>query len=376
MPTPLAWRNVTHKKVRTAAALAGVCFAIVLIFMQLGFYDVCYRAAIMIYDQFAFDIALVSPQYAHLRGAGSIPRPRLAQAKAVPGVESAAALYVGNGAWRNPETGARRELPVLGVDPDEPVFALPALVAQAPRLHELDTALMDVRAQRKFGPIRAGRVSELEGRRIEIAGTYAYGSGFISDASIIVSERTLLRVVPGSSREAVSVGLVRVARGADVASIASELKRRLPADVTVWTRKELEAHEQDYFVRIKPLGVLFSSGVILAFSVGAIILYQILSAEVTNHLREFATLMAMGYDERYLIRVVLQQATYFALLGFVPALVMSEVLYVVIGGATELPMVMTAARVVGVLLISVAMCSAAGLLASRKVARADPADLF
>jgi putative ABC transport system permease protein len=376
MLTPLAWRNVTHKKVRTAVALTGVCFAIVLIFMQLGFYDVAFRASTMILDQFAFDIALVSPQYTHLRASGTIPRARLAQVRSLPGVASASPLYVATGAWRNPESGARRELPILGVDPDEPCFALPVLARNAHRLHALDVALMDVRAQTRYGPIHEGLVAEVENRRITVGATYAYGSGFMADASVIVGDRTLFNTVPGTSRDSVSVGLVRLAPGGRLETVMAELQRRMPVDVQVWSRDQLEAHEQAYFVKIKPLGLMFFSGVLLAFSVGAIILYQILSAEITNHLKEFATLMAMGYRERFLVRVVLQQATLFALLGFAPAVVMSVVLYLVLSWVTQLPMVMTLARLVGVLVISLIMCSAAGLMASRKLGRADPADLF
>jgi DevC protein len=376
MPTPLAWRNVTHKKVRTAAALTGVCFAIVLMFMQLGFYDVVFRASTMLLDQFAFDLVLVSPQYVHLRASGTIPRARLSQVRGIPGVASASPLYVANGSWRNAATGARRELPILAVDPDEPSFALPALTRQADRLHELDVALMDVRAQKRYGPIYEGLVTELENRRLTVGGTYGYGSGFMADASVIVSDRTLVRVAHDASREAVSLGLVRLAPGARLATVRAALEERLPADVKVWSRRELEAHEQRYFVEIKPLGLMFFSGVLLAFAVGGIILYQILSAEVTNHLKEFATLMAMGYKDRFMVRVVIEQATLFALLGFVPAVVIAVFMYVVIGWVTQLPMVMTFARLVGVLLLSVGMCAAAGLIASRKVGRADPADLF
>ena len=137
-----------------------------------------------------------------------------------------------------------------------------------------------------------------------------------------------------------------------------------------------QANEQRFFAEVKPIGLMFFSGVLLAFSVGGIILYQILSAEVTNHIKEFATLMAMGYKERFLVMVVVQEATLFALLGFVPALFLALFMYVVIGWATQLPMVMTAARFLGVLVLSIAMCAVAGLIASRKVGRADPADLF
>jgi len=376
MPTPLAWRNVTHKKVRTAAALTGVCFAIVLMFMQLGFYDVVFRASTMLIVQFAFDAVLVSPQYVHLRASASFPRDRLAQARSVPGVASASPLYVANGAWRNAETGARRELPILAVDPDEPSFKLPALVQNAPLLHELDVALMDTRAQKRYGPIHPGLVSELENRRITVGATYGYGSGFMADASVIVSDRTLVRVARDASRDAVSVGLVRVAPGTSVKAVMAGLRERLPADVKVWSRRELEANEQRFFAEVKPIGLMFFSGVLLAFSVGGIILYQILSAEVTNHIKEFATLMAMGYKERFLVMVVVQEATLFALLGFVPALFLALFMYLVIGWATQLPMVMTAARFLGVLVLSIAMCAVAGLIASRKVGRADPADLF
>jgi putative ABC transport system permease protein len=376
MPTPLAWRNVTHKKARTAAALTGVCFAIVLMFMQLGFYDVVFRASTMLLDQFAFDVALLSPQYTHLRAAGSIPRGRLAQALSVPGVLTATPLYVVNGSWRNVETGARRELPILAVDPDQPSFALPALQQSAPLLNQLDVALMDARAQARYGPIRAGLVSELENRRVTIGATYGYGSGFMADASVIVGDRTLVRVARDASREAVSLGLVRVAPGARVERVIADLRARMPADVAVWSRRQLERNEQRFFVDIKPIGLMFFSGVLLAFAVGGIILYQILSAEVTNHLKEFATLMAMGYPHHYLVRVVVQQATYFALLGFAPALFLALVMYLVIGWFTQLPMVMTFWRFTGVLVLSIAMCAAAGLMASRKVAKADPADLF
>jgi len=376
MPTPLAWRNVTHKKVRTAAALTGVCFAIVLMFMQLGFWDVVFKASTMLIDPFAFDAVLVSPQYVHLRAAASIPRARLAQALAVPGVASASPLYVVNGSWRNAETRARRELPILAVDPDQPSFALPELVRSAPLLHQLDVALMDARAQARYGPIHAGLVSELENRKVTVGATYGYGSGFMADASVIVSDRTLVRVARGASRDAVSLGLLRVAPGTPVKAVIAALKERMPADVMVWSRRELEANEQRFFVEVKPIGLMFFSGVVLAFTVGGIILYQILAAEVTNHLKEFATLMAMGYKERYLVGVVIQQATFFALLGFVPALGLALFMYVVIGWFTQLPMGMTVGRFAGVLILSIAMCVVAGLLASRKVARADPADLF
>ncbi len=378
MRTPLAWKNVAHNKVRAAASLAGVGFAIVLIFMQMGFYDACFRSSTMVFDQLEFDIALVSPQYVHLRAAGAVPRRRVYQARSVEGVGSVVPFYVGNALWRSPKTGFQREMLLLAFDPREPPFRLPELAKNAHLLKKDDTVIVDTKAQKAYiaDALRPGDSVELDNRSLEVVATYGYGCGFVSDASIVVSDCTLARVLPGYPLEDVTIGLVRVAPGADVAAVVRALRANLPGDVDVLLRAELEEHEQGYFVRDKPLGIMFSSGVLLAFAVGAVILYQVLASEIMNRLKEYATLKAMGYSNAFMNKVVLQQATIFALLGFIPALVLSLVLYKVTQVSTNLPMVMTRQRVLFVLLLSIAMCGVSGVLVSRKVSRADPADLF
>jgi putative ABC transport system permease protein len=375
MRTPLAWKNITNNKLRTATSLLGVGFAIVLIFLQMGFYDACFRSSTMVFDQLEFDVALVSPQYVHLRAAGSIPRQRLKQAK-MDGVASVAPFYIGNATWRNPQSGFQREMLVLGVDPREPTFRLPELVALSDGLKKIDTLIVDNKAQQGYGKASAGMQVELENHRVEVLGTYGYGTGFVADAGVILSDRTLTRVLPGYPLENVSIGLVTISPGADREAVLAALKGRMPQDTQIWERKQLEEHEQRYFVRIKPLGLMFSSGVLLAFVVGAVILYQILASEVMNKLKEYATLKAIGYSNSFMNKVILQQATIYALLGFVPATLIAMALYALTRYAVNLPMVMTWPRIVFVLALSIAMCGVSGILASRKVARADPADLF
>jgi putative ABC transport system permease protein len=373
---PLAWHNVTHNKRRAAASLSGVCLAILLMFMQLGFFDACFRSATRVFDQYRFDIALVSPQYVHMRGANVLPRQRLQLAKAVPGVMSATPMYVATGFWKNPQTHENREMLIVGVDPRQPSFALPELIVQAPKLERPGTALVDTRAQKGYGTVVEGTVTELENKRIEVAGTYSYGSGFVCDAGLIVSDRTLSRIMGGYPLDQISLGLITVEPGRTVEAVAAELRRLMPADVKVMLRSELEAHEQNFYVDIKPVGIMFSAGVLLAFVVGAVILYQILSSEIMNRLKEYATLKAIGYTNTFMTRVVLQQAAIFALVGYVPALIFSLVLYRVTEFAVDMPMVMTAARLALVLGMSVGMCALAGVLVSRKVRRTDPAELF
>lgn len=117
-------------------------------------------------------------------------------------------------------------------------------------------------------------------------------------------------------------------------------------------------------------------GVALAFCVGAALVYLVLAQDVANRIKEFATMKAMGYRQRDVAWMVMQQAWYLALLGFVPAAVLAELLYRLTVALTGIPIEMNGWRLAGVLLLSVAMCTLSGLGAIRKLAKAEPAELF
>jgi putative ABC transport system permease protein len=110
--------------------------------------------------------------------------------------------------------------------------------------------------------------------------------------------------------------------------------------------------------------------------VGAIIVYQILFADVQQHLQEYATLKAIGYTNRYLFGVVLQEAFILALLGYVPGFLLCVFIYAQAGAATRLPLVMTPERAGLVAALTIGMCCFSGAIALRKVRRVDPAEVF
>lgn len=374
--TQLAWANVTHNKMRAAAGVSGVAFAVVLLFTQLGFYDTTYRSSTRVYDQLDFEIVLRSPQYAHLRATGTLPRRRLYQAESVSGVASAAPLYVANGVYQEPESRTHHEVIVLAVDPRTQPFALPEIAANVHRLSEDDTALMDRLTRTDYDPVRPGQRPTVDGRTLTTVGTYAYGTGFIGDATIVVGDRTFARIYQGYPLGNVALGLVKLAPGANRDTVIGELRAALPDDVQVLPREALEADEQNLFVNVRPIGIMFTSGVVLAMCVGAVIIYQILSSDITNRLREYATLKAMGHDDGFIRSVVIRQGMMYAALGVVPALPLSLILYFGLQAATNLPMVMTVPRVAFVTVLALAMSVGAALIAIRKVATADPAELF
>ena len=114
----------------------------------------------------------------------------------------------------------------------------------------------------------------------------------------------------------------------------------------------------------------------MALVVGAAIVYMILSTDVANRLPEYATLLAMGYSRRYLASIVMTQAVALCILGFLTSWAIAEVLYRVTYWLSNLPLEMNPSRVFIVLLLGLFMCCASGLLALRKLWKAEPANLF
>src|SRR6516162_2307778 len=122
----LARLNLWHQRIRTLISLAGVAFAVLLIFSQLGFLGSVHQTATLLYDKLDFDLLLTSREYLNLNTPDGFPRLRLSQADAVAGVESVRPFSVCLGLWRGPHPHSsapvdprRWNILILGARPDE-----------------------------------------------------------------------------------------------------------------------------------------------------------------------------------------------------------------------------------------------------------------
>jgi putative ABC transport system permease protein len=376
MKTPLAWRNVSHKKVRSLIALSGISFAILLIFMQLGFYAAARTSATSVYDALDFDVLVLSPQYVFLARPADFVRQRLEQARAIPGVESVVPVWIGLGEWRSPETRERWNILTVGIEPAQRPFRDPAVNDQLSLLIPRDTALGDLLSRSEQGHPVPGVTSEVQHHRIRIVGQYAIGGGFVAGATLVTSRETYLEVFKQGSPDRINLGLVKIAPGASARAVAEEIKTRLWPVATALTRSDSAKAEQSFWLKVKPIGIMFTSGLLVAFVAGAVILYQVLASEVQNRLREYATLKALGYNTGFVYGIVVRQALLFSGLGFIPAFFFALVLYFLLRTQAMVPVTMEFTRVIGVFLLTSVMCLSATFLAIRKLRAADPAELF
>lgn len=378
----LAWLQLRRQKVRFAVALAGVAFAVVLMLMQFGFRDALFRSAVTLHRRLLADIVLVHPNYNVLAFPTAFPRRRVAQALAYPGVASVASVYFAQGQWQNPATGRTRSIFVVGVDPERPTLDDPAVSALLPLLRRPDVVLFDEYSRPEFGPV-PGRLradgsvqGELNGRRVTVRGLFRQGTSFGIDGTIVTSDLNFQRIFARRAASPVGLGLVRVEPGVDPETVRGALEAGLPRDVRVLTRDAFMVREVNYWARATPIGFVFSFGVVMGLVVGMIVVYQILFADIADHLAEYATLKAMGFTNRYLSTVVLVEATFLAVLGLIPAVLIAMRLYRLTQATTMLPMALEAGRLMQVLGLTMLMCWASGLIAMRKLRAADPADVF
>jgi putative ABC transport system permease protein len=382
---PLAWLQLSHEKVRLLVAIAGISFADILMFMQLGFRDALFDSAISFHRNITGDIFLESPQSTALISMTSFPSRRLYQAKAFSGVESATAIYLGQAIWRNPVDKSTRGIFVYGFNPKDPqLFQLEGVKENVDKLKMPDTYLFDRKSRVQFGPIpqlfESGKKveTEMRSRKITIGGLFTLGASFGADGNLMTSDTNFMRLFK-RDRGLIDIGVIQLKPGTDAATIAAtvdSMRAYFPKDVNVFSRQEFIDKELKYWQTGTSIGFIFTLGTIMGFIVGIVIVYQILYTDVADHLSEYATLKAMGYTDFYLLTVVFQEAIILSIVGFFPGMFAAVGLYTMTRNATNLPLLMTVARAGSVFLLTMIMCVVSGAIAVRKLRAADPADMF
>jgi putative ABC transport system permease protein len=380
--TPLGWLQLKKSKSRLMVAIAGIAFADLLMFAQLGIQAALFDSNTMLNRGMDADIIIGSTQYRDLSLANTIPRRRLYQIKDIPGVQSAEPLYVSMVVWKNPQTRRKTQLMLVGQSLDRPVFTFDEINQNLDKLKQPDTFLFDRSSRGTYADVvakvAAGQSvkTEIQRRTIEVTGLFSLGASFATDGTLITSPETFLRFFPERSSGQITLGLIKVKPGVDPDLVLAQIKAILPPDTMASTKQQYVDDEQAYWQQSTPIGIIFSFGAIMSFVVGMVIVFQILSTDVNEHMSEYATFKAMGYRDRYLLAIVLEQSLILASLGFIPGLALALGQYTLIRNLGALPIAMTVERLILVFSLTVAMCVVSGAVTTRRLQSADPADNF
>ncbi len=384
----LAWKNLTYEGRRLLIAVSGIAFAVILMFQQRGFQNALFDSTVEVLRQLDCDLVLIPATRYSLSVQTRFPRTMLDVVASQPDIEVATPLYIENLAARLRRHDQKaRPIRVLAFDIEQPVFRtdLWEIQSQLEKLRYPQAALMDSLSRSDYGfqlshDSEFPQRGELNGKQVEVVGTFRSGRDFAHSGNLLMSHNNFpayFRHRGPDPLSQVDLGLVKVAAHRKPHEMRQELQSLFDArQVHVWTRQELIEREIETWDRNTPIGAIFTVGTIMGFVVGVIICYQVLANAIADHLKEFATLKAMGYGNNYFVQLTLMQSLYLAGLGFVPGWLGSWVLFQLTASFTALPMTLNFERIAIVLLATVAMCSLSGLLALRKLFAADPASLF
>jgi putative ABC transport system permease protein len=393
--TPLAWLNLTHDFKKMTLAVGGIGFAVLLMFTQVGFKHALFDSVVEVVKNVNGDIVIINRSKYALTANRSFSYRRIAQARGCEGVSAVFPLYIEPyfARWRpipkDGEDGTKfKQFPirVLAYRLGDPVWNIDAVNQQEELLRQPGSSLFDMSSKsqyriRKILGTNSVEQAELSGKKIKVVGTFSMGTDFANDGNIILSANNFAKYFPNRARgadplTAVDIGVVQVKKGQDIEAVAAEIRQSLPDDVSVMSRRQFIRNESNFWRESTPIGLIFNVGLAMGLVVGVIICYQIIYSDITDHMPEFATLMAMGYPRRYFIIIVLKQSVYLCILGFMPGVLVSAGVYWLLGGYTGLPMLLTWDRTLSVFGFALVMCVVSGCFAMRKLLQADPAELF
>ncbi len=388
--TPVAWLQLSHQKIRLLVAILGVAFSIILIFTQLGLRAMLFDGVTLLPESLNGDLYLLSA-YAEEMDDSSFPSIYLYQADAIEGVADARPLYIGTGLWVDPELlepNAQKQgniessfMQILAFNPNKPVFKNPAINQQLDLLAVPGGILYDRQAKSDLGDVpqmlaERGNVSSiLNNRRVTVMGLFDLGSTFFFEGVAVMSDWNYGQMQGTSELDNVTVGVLSLEPGANAQTVSDRIRATLSKDLKVLTPAELAQGERD-FVATWPQGKVLNFGAVIGFIVGIIIVYQVIYTDVSEHLPEYATLKAMGYQDRDLSLVVLQESLILAIMGFIPGYLISHGIYYLMANYVELRVSMNTGIALQVFTLNVLMCCISGAIAIRKLRTADPADIF
>jgi putative ABC transport system permease protein len=376
---PIAWLQLVHQRVRFIGTLAGIAFVVVLLFMQIGLREALFDSSVQVHKSLQGNLFLISPQYKSITSQQSFLRERLYQTLGNEDVSSVSPLYVQFGKLKNFQTGQKSPIFVFGIDPGEQTFKLPGVIENIDQLKLADHALFDSGSRIEFGPIadtfrKNGTVpieispyNEInKARKLEVRGLFKIGTSFGVDGNLMVNASTFVNLFTERSAKKIDIGLVNLKSGANIEKVKSDLINHFfnkSDDVSVLTLNEFIAMEKAYWDLRTPAGFAFKVMVTMGFIIGTGIVYQILYTNIST-------------TSQYFFKIVFQQALLLAILGYIPGIIISVIIYDLTQKATKLPIEMNQDRIVLVLISVILMCLLSGSIAINKLRSVDPADIF
>jgi len=369
----LAQRNLFHDRIRLAATLAGVSFAVVLVVVELGLYFGFTRSISNLIDNSGTDLWVTAESVPYLELGAPFRRAKLYQVKSVPGVADVQEFLHRPALWTRPD-GQQTIIQVVGFNPGFGMGGPWQLAEGSVRdLKIPDGVIIDRNYESKLGVASIGDVVEIAGHRARVVAFSEGIRSFTTEPYVFASAENAHNF--GSiADDRVQFLLVKIEPSADAQAVQQNIVDRVRG-VSVYTTSEFSRMTRYHWTFTTGAGIAILLAAALGLVVGFVVVAQTIYATTIDHIKEFGTLKAMGAPNSCVYKVILIQATIAALLGYGAGL-LASLLVVHYAQPAGAPILINGGIVFSTFVVTVLMCMGAGLVSINKVTRLDPAIVF
>jgi putative ABC transport system permease protein len=371
----LARRNLFHDRVRFAVTLTGIVFALVLIIIQFGLFLGFTTTTSNNIDHSNADLWIVFRGVGYFDTGRNFSERKFYQVLSTPGVAQSEKYMQAFARWKRPD-GRVENIQIIGFHPGsgmgEPWNVVQGSTAD---LKQEDSVLVDELYREKLGVKEIGDRVEIGDHRARVVGFTRGIRSFTTSPFVYATFKSSLDYTnPISTEDSTAYVLVKAADGVAPKELRARLRERL-TDVDIYTTAEFSRKTQFYWMFTTGAGLAVLTAALMGLVVGVAVVAQTIYAATMDHIREYGTLKAMGATNRYLYRVLIEQAAWSAVLGYGLAIVVAHFIVQPSekGGAVIL---MPWPMALGMLFLAVVMCIAAALVSINKVTKIDPAMVF
>lgn len=372
----LAVKAMLGDRTKLLTSLLGVAFSVALVNLQAGLFLGLIHKASLLVDFGRADIWVGHKHTSNVEFCDFIKERKVQRIRNVPDVECAEPYVVMFSKARMPD-GASEDVVVVGCAPVSLLGGPWGMVQGDSQtvIRHPEGISIDECDRHRFGNCRIGDTREVNGRRARVVGMTRGIVSFTTNPYIFTTlERARQRYAYGVPADACSYFLVKVRPGADVVTVCQEIRQRVP-ELDVYDRDTYSWMCMKHWLTRTGIGISFGLATLLGLMVGLGVVAQTLYASVTERLKEFGTLKALGADEHCVARFLLAQALGSALAGSVVGLI-GAVLLAALLSSPRAPVELTGTVAVGSVVLIVLVCVLATWLPYWRVRRIDPASVL
>jgi putative ABC transport system permease protein len=351
----------------------GIVFSIVLVTIQMGLYLGFGRMVTTMIDHASADLWVMPKGTKCFEDPSLLNLRERYRALSINGVAQAIPVVIGFADWRM-AGGEMTPVFVIGSDLRSGGLEPWDLVdGQLESLSAPKAVAVDRTYFARLGVSGIGSTAEIREQPVRVAAV-TNGIRSFTTTPFVFLDVNRARAYTGVPTGKASYLLVRLAREADPDQIRRQLVSNI-ADVEVLTPAEFRERSRKFWLFGTGAGAALFAGALLGVIVGTVVVAQTLYSSTKEHLNEFATLRALGSSRRYIYNVIVFQALLSAVIGFsIAALAGYGIVQLTEG--TALPILITPFLLVGLFLLTVAMCVGSSIAAIVQVTRIDPAMVF